>query len=123
MSGSPSVFGADIRSAASFAFTFTSSGSTPTPIAGGGYEVTASQDCDCVVSSAALVGGATTATALPSTQATPGSAAVARVRLFANQSRPLDIPEDGAKWWISAVRVSADGTLTVNGPLRKSLNR
>lgn len=115
---SPSIVGADITATKSFAPTFTTSASTAARLQSGGYEVTPTQDVDLVISKDNSV----VATALPATQPADSAAQVCRIRLFANQKTPVDIPE-GEVWYWSAIGVSAGGTLVFNGPLRRSFNR
>lgn len=113
---SAAVTGMCSATAQSFAFAFTGT-AADTPIAAGGYELCADQDCYVKLTPTT---GLVAATALPGTQPAV-TAANATIRCYANQPRGFDVP--GSGYSISVIRVATSGTLTVNGPFTNAASR
>ncbi len=109
------IDGSNYDQCRSFEVATTATSTAEALLAGGSYEVCCTQDCYLKLGAT----GMSAAVALPATQPAAGSPN-RLIRLYASQRIPLDI--NNAVTYFRALRVSADGVLTFNGPLAQSVN-
>lgn len=103
--------GASILQARPFTIAIQTTATTGVAIARGVYELRGDQACVVKLGASNVAAAALDATTQPTT-INPS------YRLAASETVCIEVDADGL--YISAIRVSADGTLVVNGPLRPS---
>jgi hypothetical protein len=101
--------GASLAAARPFTVAFVTAATTGVAIARGAYDLRADQACVVELGPVGVAANALNATTQP-------AAVHAAYQLAANETVCIEVGSDGL--YLSAIRVSADGTLVVNGPLR-----
>lgn len=110
------VFGTNYAGCRSFEVSFTSSSTAETAIATGSYSLYATQDCYVKFGKTGM--GA--AVALTGSQPAVTDNSGQTIKLIAGQKEPLDIC--GGITHFRVIRATADGVLTINGPLLAAIN-